>query len=297
MLDSTRRFFSERSVLEVDTPFLTRAASVDAHIDLIPAQSNNETRFLISSPEYAMKRLLSAGLGDIYQLSHVFRLGEIGSKHNPEFTMIEWYRLHFTFTQMIDETVALIQRFLGDLPSSSLTYQQAFMQFAQIDPFTATEQELQEILSSHHIQSSNAETKDDLLNLILGCLIEPHLGKDSLTAITHYPPSQAALARTAMKDQHLAAERFEIYFEGVELANGYHELTDAEEQESRFIAANKERVQLGKEAYPIDCAFLNALKDGMPDCCGVAVGFDRLMMLRHQSKEIARVIPFSWYEA
>lgn len=301
LLAKARSFFLEREVLEVDCPLLTQGASIDAHIDLIPAAyASSETRYLHSSPEYGMKRLLAEGIGDIYQLSHVFRDGESGRKHNPEFMMAEWYRCGFTFLQMIDETLEFIQLFLGKVPTMILTYREAFLRFAHFDYLTATEQELLNYIRDHAIPSYpgiEKEGKDALLNLILGTVIEPRLGEGSLCALAYYPSTQAALARTVQKGDEKVAERFEVYYKGVELANGYHELTDASEQRQRFLESNAHRKMLGKQELPLDEHFLKALEKGIPDCSGVAVGFDRLMMLRHNAKHIEEVIPFVWQNA
>lgn len=297
LLASARTFFSLRNITEVDCPLLSASASVDAHIDLIPAITFNGTRYLHSSPEYGMKRLLSEGMGDIYQLSHVFRDGECGAKHNPEFMMAEWYRLNFSFDDIIAETLDFIRLFLGDLPASTITYREAFIKYAGFDYVHISTAGLVDFLHHHQIQIDpglDTNDKDTLLNLIIGTVIEPCLGQNELCALTYYPATQAALARAVKRDDEAAAERFEVYFRGVELANGYHELADANEQRERLLEANEERIKSRKNPLPIDLHFLKALELGLPDCCGVAVGFDRLMMLRHDQKQIAAVIPFDW---
>lgn len=301
MMAEARRFFHDRAVMEVDCPALSASAPIDAYIDLIPALcEGKEKRFLHSSPEYGMKRLLADGIGDIYQLSHVFRDGECGKKHNPEFMMAEWYRCGFSFLEMIDETLDFIRLFLGTIPSATISYRQAFLDYAGLDYLTASEDDLLAFLKEKHIAiypEILTEGKFGLLNLILGTIIEPKLGTDCLCVLAHYPASQAALAKTITIGDEKIAERFEIYYKGVELANGYHELTDAAEQHSRFLEANRTRKEMNKDELPIDHLFLLALSKGLPDCCGVAVGFDRLMMLRAHADNIAGVIPFSWNEA
>lgn len=298
MLTQARAFFATRNVLEVDCPILTQGASVDAHIDLIPAQyQGKETRYMHSSPEYGMKRLLSEGIGDIYQLSHVFREGEISLKHNPEFMMAEWYRVGIPFKAMIEETLDFVRLFLGPLPFRTFTYREVFWKFAGFDYVKASIPFLLNYLEDKGIspyESVEKEGKDALLNIILGSLIEPQLGLEELNVLAYYPATQAALAMTQMQDDEQVAERFEVYYKGLELANGYHELTNPTEQRQRFLDANQERIKLGKKTLPIDEAFLEALNRGLPDSCGVAVGFDRLMMLRHGSKNISDVIPFNW---
>jgi len=299
MLAKARQFFDRRGILEVDCPLITQAASVDAHIDLIPVKCGPHLRYLHSSPEYGMKRLLAQGIGDIYQLAHVFRDGEQSGKHNPEFTMAEWYRLTLSFEEMIEETVDFVRLFLGDLPYSILSYRDAFIKYAHFDYLKASQEELFDYLLSRGIKPYEGiedEGKDALLNLILGTFIEPQLGTNELCVLAYYPSTQAALAKTCRRGDEIAAERYEIYHNGVELANGYHELADPFEQRRRLIEANNLRCQLNKDSLPIDEKFLSALEKGIPDCCGVAVGFDRLMMLRHEAK-IADVIPFCWDEA
>lgn len=293
MLASARAFFSSRNVIEVDCPLISAYASVDAHIDLIPADDN---RFLHSSPEYGMKRLLADGCGDIFQLAHVFRRGEVSNKHNPEFMMAEWYRIDCTFETMMVETLDFIRAFLGPLPHTIVTFKEAFKKYLDIDVANATDKELLHILKEKGVDAYAGienEGRDAILNLLLGILIEPQLGDGELTALAYYPATQAALARKATVDGFAVAERFEVYYKGLELANGYHELADADEQRMRLNESNAHRIALGKEPLPIDEHFLEALKKGIPDCCGVAVGFDRLMMLRHNA-DIGTVIPFAW---
>lgn len=300
MLAKARRFFTDRGVCEVDCPILSSSASVATHIDLIHALSQGKTYYLHSSPEYGMKRLLSEGIGDIYQLSHVFRDGECGIKHNPEFMMAEWYRVGMSFPEMIQETVDFIRLFVGNLPTTTLSYREAFKHYAGIDYLKMTSEELVNYLISQDIQvypEVVEEGRDALLNLILGTIIEPNLGKEGLCALAYYPSSQAALAQICRNGEEEVCERFEVYYQGLELSNGYHELVDPIEQRKRFIEDNRERLKLGKKELPIDENFIKALENGLPDCCGVAVGFDRLMMLRHKTSHIADIIPFTWLHA
>jgi elongation factor P--(R)-beta-lysine ligase len=301
MFKAVRRFFEQRNVCEVDCPILSPRASVDAHIDLIPAfYHKNLTCYLHSSPEYGMKRLLAEGMGDIFQLAHVFRDGEWGPKHNPEFMMAEWYRLGFTLEQMIEETIQFIRLFLGELPYRTISYRDLFMQKTGIDTLTATVAELFEYIEKCNIPcypTAVEEGKDALLNLILASQIEQELGFGEFCVLAFYPASQAALARKRRQEGGWVAERFEVYFKGMELANGYHELTDAVEQRQRFMEANAMRIALNKDPLPLDENFLKALHHGLPDCSGVAVGFDRLMMLRQSRNEIAEVLPWGWKDA
>lgn len=266
MFSSARAFFDQRGVIEVDVPIVSMRASVDVQIDLIEARCMGKKAFLHSSPEYGMKRLLAEGIGDIYQISHVFREGERGERHNPEFTMVEWYRCGFPFERMIEETLAFISLFFQSDESSfeRLGYREAFLRYLGYYP-------------------DSIEERDRLFAFE----IEPNL---EATVIFAFPPEQAALSRI----ENGTALRFEVFYKGIELANGYHELTDVGEQKKRFERNNRQRLAFGKEAYPIDTLFLKALEEGMPDCCGVAVGFDRLMMLRHDAQAIDEVIPFTW---
>jgi len=298
MMAQTRSFFAQKNVLEVDTPLLSLFAPIDVHIDVMSVVFKDEEKgFLHTSPEYAMKRLLSMGIGDIYQLSHVFRKGEIGPLHNPEFTMVEWYRLGISLEEMIEETIAFIRLFLSDLPHRIWSYREILKHYLSLDYLTATPYQLVTLAQHHdlHLPSDAHEwDKDTLLQALMSFLIEPHLGKNELTVIRDYPATQAALAQTLINGNEPIAKRFEVYYQGIELANGYHELADSEEQRKRFEEANKKRVEIGKEALKIDEHFLQALSPSFPDCCGVAVGFDRLMLLRHRAFSLSEVFPFSF---
>ncbi|MCB1081843.1 MAG: elongation factor P lysine(34) lysyltransferase [Chlamydiia bacterium] len=261
-LKKVRTFFEERAVLEVDTPLLSKYAPIDVHIDLFEVHfSENEKGYLHSSPEYGMKKLLANDSGDIYQLSHVFRKDEIGRLHRPEFTMIEWYRTETTFEAFIEENLALLSLFLGPLPYEIVPYKEAFARYG------------------------NKYPSDDP-NITWGCAVEPHLGNEKITIITDYPKEQAALAQTKWVDGVEVAERFEFYYQGIELGNGYHELTDPVEQKNRLLQANQERIALGKPPLPYDEELIAALEKGLPDCYGIALGFDRLFMLQQKHSSL-----------
>jgi len=268
MLAQARGFFAARGVMEVDPGALIKCPPNDPHIECIGVDQDGG--FLHTSPEYAMKRLLAEGLGDIYYLGHVYRKGECGALHNPEFTMVEWYRCGISFADMIQETAEFLFLFLGNLPIQIMSYRQAFETYAGIDP--PLEQ--------------NGWSRETRLHYLLSHKVEPQLGHGCLTILIDYPPSEAALACVVQKNGETVAERYEIYHQGVELCNGYHELNDAEELRRRFAENNKMR----KTPYPLDEQFLTALKH-LPDCCGVALGFDRALMLRHQLRAIETVIP------
>lgn len=297
MFAEVRKFFLDRDVCEVDCPIMSSAASVDVHIDLIRAyDSSAKTQYLHSSPEYGMKKLLSAGFGDIYQLGHVFRDNEYSMKHNPEFTMAEWYRVDMPFKTMINETIEFVQLFIGALPVSKINYREAFKKYAGIDYLKASEDDLLQYLEERGIdpyQNIEEEGKDALLDIILGVVIQPQLGMNDICVLQYFPASQAALAQTRWKGEEEVSERFEVFHKGMELANGYHELTNAEEQLERLVITNNTRERLGKDTLPIDESLIKALERGLPDCCGVSVGFDRLMMLRHNKDDIADVIALS----
>ncbi len=302
MLQKARAFFAERNVMEVDCPALSQSAPVDLHIDVMKVSlKNDQTGYLHTSPEYGMKRLLAAGAPDIYQISHVFRDGEIGPLHNPEFTMVEWYRIGMSFPEMIEETIAFIQLFLGDLPQRTLSYRQTLKDFLAIDYLTASFSELLDCAKRGGLDlpaDAKEWDRDTLLQLLVSFLTEPQLGINELFVLSHFPATQAALSKTVcLPDREHVACRFEVYYRGIELANGYHELTDAAEQRRRLQASNQARVQAGKDALKVDELFLEALETGLPDCCGVAVGFDRLMMLKMGETELKNILPMIWQES
>lgn len=273
---AVRSFFAERGVLEADTNILSRSAPVDAHIDVMKVDmGRGKTGYLHTSPEYGLKKLLAKGSGDIYQLGHVFRSEEESHLHSPEFTMVEWYRIGMDYEDFIEETLDLIRLFLGDLPSKILSYREALLTYAGID--FVHDRDLAKKVAPFSPEAKQWD-RDTQLNLLFSHLVEPHLGHQELTVVTDYPATQAALAKIREIDGALVARRFEIYYNSVELCNGFDELADAKEQKIRFEKENQKRLELGKEALPIDEEFLACLET-LPECCGVAVGFDRLMKL------------------
>lgn len=294
-LASARAFFAGRGILEVDCSALVRSPPLDANIDIISAAvTAKETGYLHSSPEYAMKRLLADGSGDIYFLGHVYRKGEIGPRHNPEFTMAEWYRIRFSFQEMIEETCDFLSLFAGPLPRRILSYSDAFHLYAQLDPEIESQEDLLAAITRRGIDLPREAAhwkKETLVHLILTHFIEPHLGKNEMTILIDYPPEEAALAHVIQKNGRPVAERFEIYINGLELANGYHELADPHELRNRFITLNTKR----QDPYVLDELFLSTLKTKpLPPCCGVSVGFDRAFMIQHKLSHIADAIPFPW---
>lgn len=287
MLSKVRSFFSKRKIIEVDPPAITKCPAIDHNIALMKTYVIDDVvGYLHTSPEYCMKRLLSTYGFDIYFLGHVYRKNEIGQIHNPEFTMIEWYRKNISYENFLDEIVSLIKLFLPSVPIKKSSYRDLLYKHTNIDPINGSFSEILSFVKKHIDIQDESLTRDDLLNLILSHLIEPTLGQNELFILDEYPKTQAALAKIDEKKQ--IAERFEFYYKGIELANGFHELNDEKEQRSRLISNNKDKL-------PIDEKFLSSL-NGIGDCYGVAVGFDRLMMLKHDLKSISESIPFSWEE-
>ena len=244
-----------------------------------------------------MKRLLAEGSGDIYYLGHVFRHEEAGSKHSPEFLMAEWYRMGYSFEEMIAETVEFVQLFIKKRKVVYLPYREAFKRYIGIDPFTCSDTALKNACLGYEGYPIDTASRDDLLHLLLALKIEPCFSPSEITVLYHYPASQAALARQMTEDGQCIAQRFELYCEGLELANGYHELTNGAEQRQRFIHDNEIRIQNGKSAYPIDERFLAALSKGLPSCSGVAVGVDRLIMIEEGQDTIEQASAIGWDKA
>jgi lysyl-tRNA synthetase class 2 len=300
ILQQIRAFFTERGVLEVETPTLSAAALSSPAIDSFvtrytgPGHVAGVNLYLHTSPEFPMKRLLAAGSGPIYQLGKVFRQGEAGRRHNPEFTLLEWYRPGFDHHALMDEVAVLVAPILGlQEVAERMSYRDAFIRYAAVDPFVASIAELRATAQHHGIEGFDAgEERDIWLDLILSHRIEPHLGEDRLCFLTEYPASQAALARLN-PDNPAVAERFELYYKGVELANGFHELGDSMEQCKRFEAELAERATQGREQPPMDERLLAALETGLPECAGVALGVDRLVMLAVGAESLDEVIAFS----
>lgn len=293
LLDKVRQFFKQRSVMEVDTPLLAQAGNPAPYISQLTTQLNQQTYYLQTSPEFAMKRLLAAGSGPIYQLNKVFRDGEIGRYHQPEFTMLEWYQPGYTQANMQQEIVQLLQLVLPVQAYTSMSYEQLFQTYCGLHPLNSSTAELQQYACYHGWASYDLELDHDgWLQLIMSQAIEPHLGRDKPYFVTDYPASQAALARLNPQDSRWA-QRFELYYQGVELANGFVELTDANTQRARFENEQKQRQQQGLPYIPLDEKFLASLQEGMPDCVGVALGFDRMLMLAAQVEHIEEVLPFT----
>jgi elongation factor P--(R)-beta-lysine ligase len=299
MLRAAREYFTATRALEVDTPTLSSAAVTDVHLASVAATSLGRNTFLHTSPEYAMKRLLAAGCGDIWQICKVYRDGESGRSHNPEFTLIEWYRLGMDHHALMSDVERVIGAMLPPSHASDrserLTYREAIQLHAGIDPF---EDPLAVLIA--RLESAGIEVPQDVkndrdacLDLIMAILVGPQLGHDRLTFIYDYPASQAALAQI----RGPVASRFEAYMSGLELCNGFHELANSAEQRGRFERDLAERARRGLPPMPIDERFLAALDHGLPECSGVALGFDRLVMCATGADHIDAVLAFPFDRA
>jgi lysyl-tRNA synthetase class 2 len=298
LLAEVREFFRARGVLEVETPVLGRATATDVHLASLATTITGRpgSFYLQTSPETAMKRLLAAGSGDVYQICKVFRDGEAGPQHSPEFTLIEWYRVGFDHLALMGEVEALLARLLGGClaaPAERLTYREAFERVLGLDPFAAPLALLGDV-AARRLGADPAALgpdRDTVLDLLMGALVGPALGRGRITFVHAYPASQAALARLSPEDPSVAA-RFEAYVGGVELCNGFHELTDAAEQRRRFDRDRAARAARGLPALPVDERLLAALAAGLPDSAGVAVGFDRIVMLAAGLATIGDAVSF-----
>lgn len=296
---SIRDFFARREVLEVDTPAMSQATVTDIHLHTFqtqfvgPGYAKGQTLYLMTSPEFHMKRLLSAGSGPIYQICKSFRNEESGRFHNPEFTMLEWYRPDFDHHALMDEMDELLQLVLGSVQAERMTYQQAFVKVLGVCPLEGSMAQLKEaagILGLADIADPE-EDRDTLLQLLFSVGVESKIGQQAPAFVYDFPASQAALAQINPTDPRVA-ERFEVYFKGIELANGFHELADGDEQLARFEEDNQKRLKMGLQPQPIDLNLVESLRAGFPDCAGVALGIDRLIMLAQQLDHIDQVTAF-----
>ncbi|ACS97655.1 elongation factor P--(R)-beta-lysine ligase [Aggregatibacter aphrophilus NJ8700] len=298
LLAEIRRFFTDRGLLEVETPVLSEFGVTDVHLAtfstefISPFGEQSKTLWLSTSPEYHMKRLLAAGSGPIFQIGKVFRNEEAGNRHNPEFTMLEWYRPHFDMYRLINEVDDLLQQILECPPAESMSYQFAFQQYVGLDPLSADLSELVEKAEKHQLIGAENESRDTLLQFLFSTVVEPQIGQEAPVVVYHFPASQAALAQISSEDLRVA-ERFEFYYKGLELANGFHELSDAREQLRRFQQDNLQREKMGLPVRAIDTRLLAALQAGIPNCSGVALGVDRLLMIAMGTESIREVISFA----
>lgn len=298
ILQNIRHFFQQRDVLEVETPFLSHYTVTNPHVHSLACpypSSNGQIFYLQTSPEYHMKRLLSAEMGSIFQICKSFRLDEQGRLHNPEFTMMEWYRIGFDHHALMDEIDDLLQTILHCEKAERYTYQEIFEKYLQLDPLTATVEQLKEYAEQNDLNDPGLEDNiDDWLMLLFSHFIEPHI--DKVTFVYSFPASQATLSRIN-KDDPRVCDRFEVYARGMELANGFYELANAKEQRERFEAEVIDRQQFGSATLEIDENFIAALEHGLPDCAGVALGVDRLLMLALDAESIEEVISFPFARA
>ena len=288
-------------MLEVETPACSSHTTTDPAIESFqltysgPGFPTPQPLYLQTSPEFPMKRLLAAGSGAIYQICKAFRDGESGRRHNPEFTLLEWYRPDFNHHQLMDDVATLVNNLLAEPRAvEQLSYRETFKCHLDIDPHIATVTQLQQCARQHGIvdaQRLNLPSKDGWLDLLFSHCIEPQLGQDCLSFVVDYPASQASLAKISSGTPPLA-ERFELYMEGMELANGFHELTDAGEQRQRFLQDLEQRAMQGQPAVPMDQNLLAAMDARLPDCAGVALGIDRLLMQITQATHIDQVLTF-----
>lgn len=300
-----REFFHARGVLEVETPVLSRGGNTEPNIASFSLEFSGRTdgaprtRWLRTSPEFALKRLLAAGIGDCYELGRVFRDGEAGGRHNPEFTLLEWYRVGWDHLRLLDETVALVRAALAlvgrEAALQVMTFRDLYWQQLRLDPLTAGVETLRNALGEVAIDPDGL-TRDDWLDLLMTHRLQPAFARDQLLAVHDWPASQAALARIRPGDPPVA-ERFELYLGPLELANGYHELRDADEQRARFERDGRVRTARGLPAVPVDDGLLQALEHGLPACAGVALGVDRLLMALLETDRIADVLAFDFARA
>jgi lysyl-tRNA synthetase class 2 len=302
MLRTARAFFDQWGVLEVETPILSAAAVSDPQIESLTTQIAGlpGRRYLCPSPEYAMKRLLAAGSGDIYQICKVFRDAERGRWHNPEFTMIEWYRLGVDDAALMDEVEVLLGQLLAPMrplgAAERLSFSAALQRHAGVDAFDSSDAELLDAARRHDIHCDAELDRDAKLDLLMALVVGPRLGRERPCFVCDYPASQAALARLKPGLPQVAA-RFELYLDGLELANGFHELAAAKEQRARFTHDLALRGARGQVQPPLDENLLAALEHGLPDCAGVALGFDRVVAIALGADRLADAMAFSVDEA
>jgi len=292
-----RAFFNTRDYLEVETPIMARFGVTDVYLSNIPATFRGEQYRLQTSPEYHMKRLLAAGSGAIFQLARVFRDDELGRWHNPEFTLLEWYQLHIDHHTLMNEVDALLQCVLGCGAMIRKTYQQAFLDACQIDPLQTDVTQLRQVLARYDLQSvlpNDEACHDQYLFLLMSHVVEPSFASEDVpVAVYDFPMSQASLAQI----KNGVAERFEVYYRGVELANGFHELTDVEAQRARFQQDNDARRARQLLICEPDEYLLQALQHGLPPCSGVALGVERLLALAFNYVSISETLAFDFSRA
>lgn len=308
ILSKIRGYFVNQNVLEVETPTIAPSTVTDVHLEAMKTIHTNPQSiikthlFLQTSPEYYMKRMLSAGFPSIYQITKCFRDDEVGRFHNPEFTMLEWYRLNFTMNKLIDDVDGILKLVLDTPVCDKISYSDLFVTHLDLDIKNDSDLKVvsickqrgfENIVPSEFKETLSELERNMLLQLLFCEEIESKIGLERPIAVTHFPASQASLAKIDPDDPWLSL-RFEIYYKGIELANGFEELTDAKEQKARFISDNEQRKESGLELKPEDTKFLDALEFGLPACSGVALGIDRLIMLALGKKHISEVLTFDF---
>lgn len=299
VLSRIRSFFNVRDIIEVETPVMARSTITDVHLDALTStydylERGSQKYYFQTSPEYLMKRLLADGYGDIYQVTKAFRNEPFGRHHNPEFTMLEWYRLNYDHVSLMDEVEALLTCVLNTKAAVRMTYQEAFLKYLDLDPLESSFEECIALLKSNDKCDAWLVETNDLdivLQFIFTELIEVHLGIEEPCFIYNFPASQASLARLDEIDKRVA-NRFECYYKGIELANGFYELSDEKIQRQRFEQDNIARKNMGLPERQIDELFMSSLKSGLPQCAGVALGIDRFIMLAGNLTSIKEVISF-----
>lgn len=302
MLAVIRAYFAAQNVLEVETPLLCQSIGTDPHLDFFSVAVGGASRYLQTSPEFAMKRLLAAGCGSIYQICKAFRADESGRLHNPEFTLLEWYRLDYGLIELMDDVEQLLRHVLGDSlkgAAQRASYRQVFLQYTGVEPLDASLQALADCAVRHGLPEAVGLCGEDRslwLDLLFSHRVQPHLGQNGLCFIYDYPACQPSLAQIRSDDDRWV-ERMELFWQGVELANGFHELADAKEQAARFASDLQTRRERGLAEPEVDRRFLAALAHGLPDCSGVALGLDRLLMAMPGMASIEQVLAFPYARA
>ncbi len=304
ILQQIRQFFAELDVIEVETPALSQGTVTDIHLDALSCRYNfladssdkeSVEFYLQTSPEFHMKRLLASGYGSIFQIAKAFRHESFGRHHNPEFTLLEWYRVGFDHFELMDEMAELLKLVLNCTQPTIVTYQDVFIEHVALDPLKASREDCIKLISSQNKLSewlTQEYSNDILLQFIFSELIEPNIGNNAPCFVYNFPKSQASLAKLCPDDNRVA-QRFECYYHGLELANGFNELTDHKKQTKRFQQDNDQRSNLSLPVKPIDQNFISALSNGIPQCSGVALGIDRLIMLALKAENITQVMSFS----
>lgn len=293
-----RAFFRERGVLEVETPYLSQAANTDPNIESAVVSLNGETRYLHTSPEYPMKRLLAAGSGDIFQICKVWRAEALGRRHNPEFTMLEWYRVGFSYEQLMDEVESLFRQLLPTINKSvrRVSYAEAFLESLGFNPHIIADVDLERYVKEH-IDVVGELDRQAMLDLLMTHQVEASFAADELTIVYDYPATQSALAQVRDEEGWQVAERFELYLGSLELGNGYQELTDYQHNQAVLDNELAKRKVANQRLVPKDERFLAAMQAGMPRSAGIAIGLDRVLMAMTGKKNLEEIISFPWVVA